>query len=430
MTEPSARTLTAPTPLAPAASRRLMRTGDGGPAPARVPPIVHDVLRTPGAPLDPAARGFMESRFGHDFSRVRVHSDQRAAASARAVNAAAYTVGRDMVFASGRYAPGTAGGRRLLAHELTHVVQQSSNHTGTPNRIGSPTDAAEHEADRTATNALATDSIAPISNAEPALRRQEEANPNLTLPGPAPLPADAGSSPSDAGTTPTDAGTPAGATRTFSLTFDDGPHAAALGTGDNRTEKVLDVLKAKGVKAGFFIQTGVTYRGASAVGRALVSRMAAEGHTVGVHTGGTKDHELHPAAEKAGRLETELNAAKAYVKAQTGSDPAYVRPPTGASNAAVLATYKKTGLTNLLWDIDGDQGANLDLATLKQRVQAGITTVKNGGWKTTTPSPNIVVLYHDIQKGTADNIGALIDHIKATTNTVSGNKDTATFAAP
>ncbi len=94
--------------------------------PATVPPIVHEVLRSPGQPLDPATRAFMEPRFGHDFSRVRVHTDVKAAESARAVNALAYTVGREVVFGAGRYAPGTMAGQRLLAHELVHVVQQGN----------------------------------------------------------------------------------------------------------------------------------------------------------------------------------------------------------------------------------------------------------------------------------------------------------------
>src|SRR5262249_2574029 len=88
------------------------------------PPIVHDVLRSPGQPLDPATRAFMEPRFGYDFSGVRVHTDARAAESARAVSALAYTVGRDVVFGAGQYAPETHEGQRLMAHELTHVVQQ------------------------------------------------------------------------------------------------------------------------------------------------------------------------------------------------------------------------------------------------------------------------------------------------------------------
>jgi hypothetical protein len=102
----------------------VQRAGAGRHSPTSAPPIVHDVLRSLGQPLDAATRAFMEPRFGHDFSRVRVHADAKAAESARAVNALAYTVGRDMVFAAGRYAPTESGGRRLLAHELAHTVQQ------------------------------------------------------------------------------------------------------------------------------------------------------------------------------------------------------------------------------------------------------------------------------------------------------------------
>jgi hypothetical protein len=94
---------------------------------AAAPSIVHDVLSSPGRPLDSAPRSFMEPRFGHDFSGVRIHTDQRAAESAQAVDALAYTAGRDIVFGAGQYAPHTHAGSRLLAHELTHVMQQSPN---------------------------------------------------------------------------------------------------------------------------------------------------------------------------------------------------------------------------------------------------------------------------------------------------------------
>jgi len=83
----------------------------------------------PGQPLDSATRAFFEPRFGHDFSQVRVHSDANAAESAWAVNALAYTVGRDVAFGAGQYAPQTGAGRKLLAHELTHVVQQGSDYS-------------------------------------------------------------------------------------------------------------------------------------------------------------------------------------------------------------------------------------------------------------------------------------------------------------
>jgi hypothetical protein len=91
---------------------------------AGVPSIVHDVLRSPGQPLDQTARAFFEPRFGHDFGDVRVHVDAKAAESARAVNALAYTVGNDVVFGAGQYTPGAYQSMRLLIHELTHVVQQ------------------------------------------------------------------------------------------------------------------------------------------------------------------------------------------------------------------------------------------------------------------------------------------------------------------
>src|SRR5258708_26444897 len=91
-----------------------------------VPPIVHDVLSSSGRPLDAPTRAFMEPRFGYDFSQVRVHTDARAAESAQAVNALAYTVGRNVVFGEGQYELGTSERRRLLAHELTHVGQQTT----------------------------------------------------------------------------------------------------------------------------------------------------------------------------------------------------------------------------------------------------------------------------------------------------------------
>jgi hypothetical protein len=89
------------------------------------PRVVHEVLRTPGQPLERGLLASMEERFGHDFSRVRVHADSRATTSAQAVDALAYTVGNHMVFQSGLYRPESSSGQQLLAHELTHVVQQA-----------------------------------------------------------------------------------------------------------------------------------------------------------------------------------------------------------------------------------------------------------------------------------------------------------------
>lgn len=103
----------------------LQRQAQNLAAPQGVPQVVHDVLRSPGQPLDASTRAFMEPCFGHDFGQVQIHTDGRAAESAAMVNALAYTVGQDIVFAPGQYSPHTHTGKRLIAHELTHVVQQS-----------------------------------------------------------------------------------------------------------------------------------------------------------------------------------------------------------------------------------------------------------------------------------------------------------------
>jgi len=119
---------------------------------SEVPPIVHDVLRSPGQQLDAETRAFMEPRFGHDFHNVRVHADAHAADSARAVNSLAYTAGRDVVFGVGRYAPATSEGRRLMAHELAHVVQQSRQPAAALQglTLSGKGDLAEREADSVA----------------------------------------------------------------------------------------------------------------------------------------------------------------------------------------------------------------------------------------------------------------------------------------
>ncbi|MGB9176376.1 MAG: DUF4157 domain-containing protein, partial [Methanoregula sp.] len=99
-------------------------------APETAPPIVHEVLRSPGAPLDQRTREFMEMRFGQDFSQVRVHTDAKAGEAARVLDARAFTAGTDLFFATGQYAPDITVGRRLLAHELAHVVQQQQKIAG------------------------------------------------------------------------------------------------------------------------------------------------------------------------------------------------------------------------------------------------------------------------------------------------------------
>jgi hypothetical protein len=111
-----------------------------------VPQSVLRVLETPGTPLDSSVRASMESRLGHDFGRVRVHTDAEAALSAQSIHAHAYTFGSQVVMATGRFQPHTPSGNQLLTHELTHVVQQAGV-SGRPTAISDPGDVAEHQAE-------------------------------------------------------------------------------------------------------------------------------------------------------------------------------------------------------------------------------------------------------------------------------------------
>jgi Domain of unknown function (DUF4157) len=117
-----------------------------------VPPIVNEVLRSPGQLLEAGTRSHLESHLGHDFSRVRIHTGEKASESADALQALAYTVGRDIVFAGGQYAPSTPQGRRLLTHELVHVMQQGSAafQPETPLRMSAADGALEQQAESAA----------------------------------------------------------------------------------------------------------------------------------------------------------------------------------------------------------------------------------------------------------------------------------------
>jgi Domain of unknown function (DUF4157) len=114
---------------APEAGAPVRRTSVGGVTGATAPPIVHEVLASPGRALDGRSRGFFEPRLGLDLGAVRIHDDASAARSADAVESHAYTVGSDVVFAAGRHAPETGEGRALLAHELAHVAQREDEPT-------------------------------------------------------------------------------------------------------------------------------------------------------------------------------------------------------------------------------------------------------------------------------------------------------------
>lgn len=124
---------------------QMKRMGGSDVGQTAAPPIVHEALRSPGQSLSAATRAFMGGRFGHDFSGVRVHADGEAADAARAVRARAYTVGSNIVFGEGEYAPSTAAGQRLLAHELTHVVQQQA--AGAPHILSRKPDEGKKESE-------------------------------------------------------------------------------------------------------------------------------------------------------------------------------------------------------------------------------------------------------------------------------------------
>ncbi len=146
------------------------------------PSPVKDVIRSgAGRPLEPETRSAMEAGLGHDFGDVRIHTDARASESAKSVNAQAYTVGTNVVFQSDKYAPETDAGKRMLAHELTHVIQQKAGPvSGTPApggiNISHPSDsfeqAAERSADRVTSTSQALPNSASVQGA--AVQRQEE----------------------------------------------------------------------------------------------------------------------------------------------------------------------------------------------------------------------------------------------------------------
>lgn len=140
--------------LRPVKNGVLQRSPAQGGLVDEVPPIVHEVINSSGHSLDTASRSSFEQRFGRDFSCVRVHTDARAAESARAVSALAYTVGQNIVFRDGQFRPGSTSGQKLLAHELAHVVQQDNSFAhvapSTGPFLSRPDDPAEAAADRAA----------------------------------------------------------------------------------------------------------------------------------------------------------------------------------------------------------------------------------------------------------------------------------------
>jgi len=475
---------------------------------AQVPPQVAaniQSLKGGGQPLSHLTRSFFEARFDQDFSQVRIHRDAKASRTAKAVNARAFTLGQNVVFGAGEYSSGTSSGRKLLAHELVHVVQQDGGGNAGLKRALTPFSAnPTRNAAAMSTRAF---TIGNQAGAERIILRSPPEKKAVTKweddyyyntkkeaqqrvkklkktwtdaryhevkvkgvtkwqvqklgPEKAPSKTEPKTETKKGKSWTADAnnfkkredaekrkkdlvaedewekyrvtdikkgentfyrvemqGKLKPGTTEFALTFDDGPHTASLGKGVNLTEKVLDSLAVEGIqgKGAFFVQTHAPYRGSTTIGTKLIKRMFTENYTVGIHTGGKKDHESHTSAQKAGRLEGELEQAKKHLKGISRSDPSLVRAPYGKTNAEVRKVYAKLSLTHLHWDIDGDPGGSHPLEKLKGFFDSGLSALKRGSKGTFHPktgaSSRIIVLFHDIRKGTANNIRDMIKHIK------------------
>ncbi len=156
---------------------RLQRAAATSAAPPDYLPPIVAVAGSPGRQLDSATLGLMEARFGHDFGRVRVHTDSTSGRAAQAVGARAYTVGRDIYFGPGRFDPAGSAGRRLLAHELAHTIQQGD--AGGPAMLAGAIDAPdaplEREAEAAAATALAGGGLPRIQSVNTTHRPQFDA---------------------------------------------------------------------------------------------------------------------------------------------------------------------------------------------------------------------------------------------------------------
>jgi hypothetical protein len=146
--------------------------GEGGGSEAAIEREI-DGARGGGQALDHGVRGQMENSFGADFGGVRVHTDERADTLNHTLSARAFTTGQDIFFRQGEYNPGSSGGRELLAHELTHVVQQNGDGIQRKMDVSQPGDAHEVEADQMASAVMRQEQQTLPASAASALQRQE-----------------------------------------------------------------------------------------------------------------------------------------------------------------------------------------------------------------------------------------------------------------
>ena len=164
----------------------VQRKAAGTATPEFAPPIVHEVLNSPGQPLDAETRAFFEPHFGHDFARVRLHASALAAESARKVGALAYTVGTNIAFAPGQYSPRSLGGRRLLAHELAHTIQQASAGWVPFQTVQISEDQAAEEQAHHAAESVLRGARAHVRGNAPARLARQKSGIQRDIPGPSP----------------------------------------------------------------------------------------------------------------------------------------------------------------------------------------------------------------------------------------------------
>jgi peptidoglycan/xylan/chitin deacetylase (PgdA/CDA1 family) len=203
------------------------------------------------------------------------------------------------------------------------------------------------------------------------------------------------------------------------LTFDDGPHAGALG-GKNWTEKVLDGLSHKNAKGAFFIQTHVPYRLASPNGHTIASRIHAEGHALGIHSGSFVDHRCHKwrctqPADIAGTtngLDSDMIRARAAIRNIVGIDPKFVRATYGYTDVHCMKVYSRHRLKHVYWDIvSGDDTRNASAASVRAHLEHETKRLATG-------ARDLIYLLHDINQVTAEN---LIDYIEVIAIAVRSN---------
>lgn len=226
------------------------------------------------------------------------------------------------------------------------------------------------------------------------------------------------------------------------LTFDDGPHtpkkledtkvndSTMLKVNDSKTLKVRDTLREKGkIIAAFFIQTHVPHRMGSEKGKATVKDVYGAGHMIGIHTGSSTDHTLHPMRYKAAPydingdgvvdgengLASDLQAAKTAIKKVTGAEPLYVRATGGnvkvnKSNAQIFGIYQKYDLVHVCWNVDSydSKGKEYGTAEVKAQLQSNIKSVIGKGRRI------LVILFHDTDDHTPDDLASYIDTINET----------------